>query len=74
MTNNIKQFSNLEVDLLTKCWDSRDAYGINIDWKNKAVSIIAVKEKRIIKHLGNANTLVEKFIRDSGLIPTYYEF
>lgn len=65
------EFTEYEYELLTKCWDEKSDYAVNIDRDSKMVAIISKKNNRIIRRLGtNYEELFEKVLRLAELEPS----
>jgi len=69
--NQTYEFTKLEKDAITLCWDMPELFGININPDTKAVTIINIIDNKVAVRLGYTNKTVEKFIRYCDLIPTY---
>lgn len=63
----MKQFEDHENNLLTLCNDYPDTYKVKIDYTANEAHVL--KDNKIIWKLGKLDTLFEKMLRYSDIVP-----
>jgi hypothetical protein len=65
------EFNQFENELLTKCWDEKDKYKVNINPETNEASVIEVKTQNKTWSFGKSSDLFIKMLKYCDLEPRY---
>lgn len=67
----MKEFTQYENELLTKCWDEKDKFKVNINPETDDISAVDNTTNKVIWNFGKSNGLIEKMLRYCDINPSF---